>query len=606
MRIKLLLAIFILALISTANAEEITSCQIIDSPGYYVLANDIINSSETYCIQIASSDVIFDGNGHLIDGVGSGYGIYVYGSTFNPYTNITVKNVTVTDWNYGIYFYGVSNGSIIGSTAVSNGLGISIYSSNNITIAGNSANQNRGDGIRVYSSNNNTIANNNASLNDVDGIYLYSSENNTVAYNNASSCNTGIYIYYSSNNSVTENEANSNSWYGVYIRYSDNNFVGSNSMKRCKQGLYLNYADSNIVAANIISSNSWDGMYIAYSEKNTVASNEISANGRHGIWLYSSNNNTLLRNKIEDNGESDNGYGIYFSSSASNLIYNNIFSNENNVGFSATVNSWNVTKTEHINIAGGPYMGGNYWSGPDGYSDACSDADNDGICDIPYKLDEDNIDYLPLTVQSQTYILTISPNPESSIIEEEGYRLDLSVSAGKGVMRSENYVMRLTAQTSGSESGIEKHFGPIEPVLLSCDYAGFEKNYFAPGERIYAEGWGLRPNTEYRIWVQPDPVNEGDDLDSSNDPSGYQELVVTDENGNFGPVCIWSVPRNAQTTAGEWDIIADMAGGGEGVYDAFDEIDSATTSGFVAPISEMLTFVLACLGAIIVIAAKRL
>jgi hypothetical protein len=54
--------------------------------------------------------------------------------------------------------------------------------------------------------------------------------------------------------------------------------------------------------------------------------------------------------------------------------------------------------TKGTNIVGGPYIGGNYWGSPDGtgYSDTCVDANNDGICDNPYTLATDNIDYLPL------------------------------------------------------------------------------------------------------------------------------------------------------------------------------------------------------------------
>ncbi|MCD6381831.1 MAG: hypothetical protein J7L43_02545, partial [Candidatus Aenigmarchaeota archaeon] len=47
------------------------------------------------------------------------------------------------------------------------------------------------------------------------------------------------------------------------------------------------------------------------------------------------------------------------------------------------VNYWNETV-------------GNYWGKPDGtgFSDTCTDADGDGICDSSYQLFENNIDYL--------------------------------------------------------------------------------------------------------------------------------------------------------------------------------------------------------------------
>jgi hypothetical protein len=82
-----------------------------------------------------------------------------------------------------------------------------------------------------------------------------------------------------------------------------------------------------------------------------------------------------------------------------NLIYDNLFNSIYNVYFGASgANYWNTTLTSGTNIVGGPYIGGNYWGSPDGtgFSDTCSDSDNDGICDNPYTLETDNIDYLPL------------------------------------------------------------------------------------------------------------------------------------------------------------------------------------------------------------------
>ena len=43
--------------------------------------------------------------------------------------------------------------------------------------------------------------------------------------------------------------------------------------------------------------------------------------------------------------------------------------------------------------AANPYLG---WASATGFSQTCSDADRDGICDSPYPLDSNNIDYLPL------------------------------------------------------------------------------------------------------------------------------------------------------------------------------------------------------------------
>ncbi|AKB76801.1 cell surface protein [Methanosarcina horonobensis HB-1 = JCM 15518] len=51
-----------------------------------------------------------------------------------------------------------------------------------------------------------------------------------------------------------------------------------------------------------------------------------------------------------------------------------------------------------MNIAGGPYLGGNFWVSPegDGFSQTASDEDGDMIADLPFNITETNYDYLSL------------------------------------------------------------------------------------------------------------------------------------------------------------------------------------------------------------------
>ena len=76
---------------------------------------------------------------------------------------------------------------------------------------------------------------------------------------------------------------------------------------------------------------------------------------------------------------------------------------------------WNITKQPGTNIIGGPYLGGNFWAYPNGtgFSQTCPDNDKDGICDVRYTLDENNIDYLPLAAKAATRNHIINPGFES-------------------------------------------------------------------------------------------------------------------------------------------------------------------------------------------------
>jgi len=126
-----------------------------------------------------------------------------------------------------------------------------------------------------------------------------------------------------------------------------------------------------------------------------VLINNIASNNEwNGIYISDSNNNILTNNIVSNN----KNWGIYLEYSNSNLIYNNIFNNPNNVYVYKGTNTWNIIKTPGRNIIGGNYLGGNAWLKPDGtgFSQTCNDTDGDGICDKPFKINDNNIDYLPL------------------------------------------------------------------------------------------------------------------------------------------------------------------------------------------------------------------
>jgi hypothetical protein len=141
----------------------------------------------------------------------------------------------------------------------------------------------------------------------------------------------------------------------------------------------------------------------------------------------------------------------------------------------------------------------------------------------------------------------------------------------------------------------------IQAVVTSCNINGTETNAFAPGESVYVKSSGLAPNTDYKIWLQDNPVNESDSLISGEDDSGPQENVATDENGDFGPTEIWVIPGGASVTHHEYDLIIDSQESGTvGTYNAAsDGIDSATVAGIVAPVPELPTILLFSLGLLV-------
>jgi hypothetical protein len=173
--------------------------------------------------------------------------------------------------------------------------------------------------------------------------------------------------------------------------YMNNTAGGPSSIK----ARIINTKHINIDSVNI-STPSYSGIYLeGATQWGTINNSNISAD--YGIYfdpLTNANvsNITVTRTIFEDCGQGciyihdDNGGDF--------MLYNNI-----------TDNFFNGTVHVHIQsqsklAANNTWNGslyGNYWGKPDltGFSDTCTDANGDGICDSGYALYADGKDYLP-------------------------------------------------------------------------------------------------------------------------------------------------------------------------------------------------------------------
>lgn len=262
-------------------AIPVSSCITIAEPGTYELTTDIVDSSASSCINITSSNVIFDGKYHTIDGIlnSLSYGVIVKNSTTDlpdvttdittDLTTVTIKNLTVTDWGTGIEFTNVTKGTIINNNAQSNTVG-----------------------IKLDWSNKNILKNNTAAMTPFGGM--------------------GIGIYYSNFNTLTNNKAINNGGTGIILdgSSSSNKLVGNNASLNGDMGIWILGNSSNItLTRNIASGNGFccgggrAGILIANSNYTNLTSNKIKSNLR-GVAIVSSNNIRLVNNVINNNNQS--------------------------------------------------------------------------------------------------------------------------------------------------------------------------------------------------------------------------------------------------------------------------------------------------------------
>jgi len=160
LRIILLFVILLAITTVSASAQEfgVSDCMEISSNGYYRLTQDIFGvlSDKSYCIKISSDNVVLDGQGRSINGGGNSnsYGILIVSSN-----NVTLKNLNISGYYYGIRGESPTNVSIKNNTISKNsdsGIYIFFYSSDNI-ISNNTIADNGGTGIYLYLTSTHTI-----------------------------------------------------------------------------------------------------------------------------------------------------------------------------------------------------------------------------------------------------------------------------------------------------------------------------------------------------------------------------------------------------------------------------------------------------------------
>ncbi|MDH5266148.1 MAG: right-handed parallel beta-helix repeat-containing protein [Candidatus Bathyarchaeota archaeon] len=203
-------------------------------------------------IVVERDNIVVDGADYTVQGTGNGIGIDL---SFR--SNVTIKNIEIRKFGYGIYLnHSVSN-SIVGSILMANG----------------------GESIRIYESSNNNITRSNIMANDVDGIVLYGSSNNTIANNDIRNNYDGIRLYESSNNIIVGNILGNN-YYGIWLSSSNNITISGNNITNNRCGIGLSSSNNNTISGNTFLN---DGLYVKISYGNVVTGNLV--NGKPLVYL---------------------------------------------------------------------------------------------------------------------------------------------------------------------------------------------------------------------------------------------------------------------------------------------------------------------------------
>ncbi len=286
-----------------AEAPNITCGMSVDSD---IILVENLTSSGT-CFTVNASDITIDGDGHVILGNNSGYGIENSGG----FDNITIKNFAgIDNFTNALIFRGVENSTITNN---------SISAVRHWTL--------KGGILLLDSSNHNTLTDNIISTSGeyADGLVLSSSDFNIVMSNNINSP-PNSYSYKSS---------------GILLNSSSSNVISYNNLSRIGVAISVyDRSDRNIISSNLIQTMySVDyGIYLSGSTGANISGNAFNITKTYGIYIEPAAEFGSYEHSI-DATNTQQGKTIYYLLSTESLF----IENRDDIGLLYLVNTTNVT-----------------------------------------------------------------------------------------------------------------------------------------------------------------------------------------------------------------------------------------------------------------------
>jgi parallel beta-helix repeat protein len=183
---------------------------------------------------------------------------------------------------------------------------------------------------------------------------------------------------------------------GIIMRSANNSTIANNTISNVGTGLSVDvYSTGNIITGNNLTSINGNAIWV-WTTNNKIVGNYIKANSGSGIRFSDWSGNTVTGNHIENNSIGVACWaGNPIPAGLVNLIYYNNFINNtlqflNEAIFKA--NSSELLYPALVNVWDNGTVG-NYWSDYNG-----TDADDDGVGDTPYLID----DHYPLEGANDT------------------------------------------------------------------------------------------------------------------------------------------------------------------------------------------------------------
>jgi parallel beta-helix repeat protein len=221
-------------------------------------------------------------------------------------------------------------------------------------------------GVSMFSTTNSLIAGNTLSAGQF-GIQMVESSNNTVTGNSLVGNEFGLELSDCHNNTIVANNISRSSYYGLLLTNSHYNTMKQNNVANNGIGRGANYYHFPYEDY----SGDFFGVKLLHSCNNHFTENNVTENNQWGIRLLGDqHDNIIYHNNFIDNGPGDR-IQVSMLPPAANAA-------------AANPNTWDNGTS------------GNYWSDYLTRYPNASEIGNTGVGDTPFYINENNIDHYPL------------------------------------------------------------------------------------------------------------------------------------------------------------------------------------------------------------------
>lgn len=179
--------------------------------------------------------------------------MYTNASELRTLSNITIRNIRLTNWYFGAFFAVTFSSTVRGVTANVNGDGVTVYASRDASVVQSEVSKNANAGLVLSKAANSSVTGIVANENRGEGIVLRNSYQIALTGNNANGNQiSGISLFHTDNTTINNNTANSNTYFGIQVNANSHgtNIVNNTVISNGEDGIYILSGSNNTKLAN--------------------------------------------------------------------------------------------------------------------------------------------------------------------------------------------------------------------------------------------------------------------------------------------------------------------------------------------------------------------